>query len=75
MTYIYRVATGTRLEDGSGTTELRSGTLIDIVTEQNISFIHITVQPRYNAPLYSAVFNITRPCHGSQNDYFAVCLL
>ena len=34
-----------------------------------------TVQPHYNAPHYSAVFNITRPCHGSQNDYFVICLL
>ena len=35
----------------------------------------ITVQPRYNAPHYSAVFSITQSCHGSQNDYFAICLL
>ena len=34
-----------------------------------------TVQPHYNAPHYSAVFNITRPCHGSQINYFAICLL
>ena len=34
-----------------------------------------TVQPRYNAPHYSEVFSITRSCHGSQNDYFAICLL
>ena len=27
-----------------------------------------TVQPCYNVPHYSAVFNITWPCHGSQND-------
>ena len=40
------------------------------------SFIYSnTVQPRYNAPHYSAVFSITRSCHGSQNDYFALCLL
>ena len=34
-----------------------------------------TVQPHYNAPHYSAVFNITRPWHGSQINYFAICLL
>ena len=34
-----------------------------------------TVQPHYNTPHYSAVFNITRPCHGSEIDYFAICLL
>ena len=34
-----------------------------------------TVQLHYNTPHYNAVFNITRPCHGSQNDYFAICLL
>ena len=33
-----------------------------------------TLQPHYNAPHYNAVFNITRPCHGSQVDYFAICL-
>ena len=25
--------------------------------------------------LNSAVFNITQPCNGSQNDYFAICLV
>ena len=35
----------------------------------------ITVQPHYNAPHYSAVFNITRPCHGSQINYFVIYLL
>ena len=25
-------------------------------------------------PHYSAVFNVTWPCHGSENDYFAICL-
>ena len=34
-----------------------------------------TVRPHNNTPHYKAVFNITRPCHGSQNDYFAICLL
>ena len=34
-----------------------------------------TVQPHYNAPHYSAVFNITRPCHGSQINYFVIYLL
>ena len=34
-----------------------------------------TVQPHYNVAHYSAVFNITRPCHGSRNDYFAICVL
>ena len=33
-----------------------------------------TLQPRYNAPHYNAVFNITRPCHGSQIDYFTISL-
>ena len=33
-----------------------------------------TLQPHYNPPHYNAVFNITRPCHGSQVDYFAICL-
>ena len=32
-----------------------------------------TVQPHYNAHHY-AVFIITRPCRGSQIDYFAMCL-
>ena len=31
-----------------------------------------TAQPHYNAPHYSAVFNTTRPGHGSQIDYFAI---
>ena len=34
-----------------------------------------TVQPHYNASHYSAVFNITQSCHGSQINYFAICLL
>ena len=25
-------------------------------------------------PMYSVVFNINWPCHGSQNDYFGTCL-
>ena len=33
-----------------------------------------TLRPHYNAPHYNAVFNITRPCHGSQVEYFAICL-
>ena len=33
-----------------------------------------TLQPHYSMPHYKAVFNITRPCHGSQMDYFAICL-
>ena len=28
-----------------------------------------------NLPVHNAVFNITRPCRGIQNDNFAVCLL
>ena len=35
---------------------------------------YATLHPHYNAPHYDAVFNITRPCHGSQVDYFAICL-
>ena len=34
-----------------------------------------TVQPHYNAPHYSAVFNITLSCHGSRIDYFVIYLL
>ena len=34
-----------------------------------------TVQPHYNMPHYSAVFNITHACHGSQNVYLTICLL
>ena len=34
-----------------------------------------TVQPHYNAPHYSAVFNITQPCHGSQINYCVIYLL
>ena len=34
-----------------------------------------TIPPHYNAPQYSAVFILIRPCHGSQNDSFAICLL
>ena len=41
----------------------------------SISHDPYTVQPHYNAPHYSAVFNMTRPCHGSQIKYFAICLL
>ena len=33
-----------------------------------------TVQPHYNVPHYSAVFNITRSCHGSRNDCFVSLL-
>ena len=33
-----------------------------------------TVQPHYNMPRYSTVFNITQQCHGSQDDSFAVSL-
>ena len=33
-----------------------------------------TVQPHYNAPHYSVVFNITQPCSGSQKDYIAIFL-
>ena len=35
--------------------------------------LNITVQPRYKAPHYSVVFIVTRPHHGSQNDYFPIC--
>ena len=31
-----------------------------------------TLQLQYNAPHYNAVFNITRPCYGSQIYYFAI---
>ena len=31
-----------------------------------------TVKPHYNTPHYKAVFNTTRPCHGSKNDYVAI---
>ena len=37
------------------------------------SFLN-TLQPHYNAPTYNVVFNITRPCHGSQIDYFDIML-
>ena len=33
-----------------------------------------TLQPHYNTPHYNAVFIITRPCHGSEIDYFTICL-
>ena len=36
--------------------------------------VSCTLQPHYNAPHYNAVFIITQPCHGSQVDYFAICL-
>ena len=29
----------------------------------------------YNVPHYNVVSNTTTPCHGSQNDYFVICLL
>ena len=38
------------------------------------SEVSCTLRPHYNAPHYNAVFNITRPCHGSQVEYFAICL-
>ena len=38
------------------------------------SEIHSTFQPCNNVPHYKAVFNITLPCHGSQIDYFALCV-
>ena len=43
----------------------------------DLEAIMCTLKPHYNAPHYNAVFNITlyEPYHGSQNDYFAICLL
>ena len=32
----------------------------------------IFAQPHYNMPRYSGVLNITRPCHGSPNNNFAI---
>ena len=41
-----------------------------------ICYILLSIdQPHDNTPHFRAVFNITQPCRGSQNDYFAVCLL
>ena len=37
-------------------------------------YITCTLQPHYNAPHYNAVFNITRPFHGSQIDNFTISL-
>ena len=34
-----------------------------------------TVQLHYNVSHYSVVFDITQLCHGSQNDYYALCAL
>ena len=41
--------------------------------------MHMTVSyafsVHFNIIIYNAVFNInTQPCHGSQMDYFAICL-
>ena len=48
---------------------------LPLSVEKRKSLFIITVQPHYNTPHYSAVFNITRPCHGSQINYFVICLL
>ena len=64
-----------------GMTELKSPCCFSVreVERRDLCFLvhvlEITVQPRYNVPHYSADFSITRSCHGSQNDYFAICLL
>ena len=33
-----------------------------------------TLQPHYNTPQNNAFFNIAWSWHGSQTDYFAICL-
>ena len=41
----------------------------------DMKFVKIsTLQPHYNAPHYNTVFNIMWPYHGSQIDYFTICL-
>ena len=55
--------------DISGITLESGGT-----SEGQVCGVANTLQPHYNAHHYNAVFNITQPFHGSQIDYFTVCL-
>ena len=52
--------------------------LLLLKTKHENHFSHVigvyTLQPHYNIPHYNAIFNIIRPCHGSQIDYFTICL-
>ena len=48
---------------------------VNIQPHSLVVYLGSTGQPHYNASHYSAVFNITQSCHGSQINYFAICLL
>ena len=49
--------------------------LYNLETGRHFSAIFVKGPSHYNRSQYSAVFDKTHPCHGSQNDYFAVCVL
>ena len=46
-----------------------------LLTDLSVHTSKCTAQPHYNAPHYNADFIITQPCHGSQNNLFALHLL